>query len=174
MHWAPPDAVSAATPLVLLAQGTKPPLAQLFFGAIPGSLGETCSAVLLLGAGYMLWRRVASWEIMTSTVGAYLVGTACFRFAGWGQGADPLHGVLAGGFLYGAIFMATDPVSANRTRSGRVAYGIIIGLVTVLIRDLGNFPEGIMFAILLGNMFGPISEEGLKAWAARGAGERRP
>ncbi|GAB4270326.1 MAG: RnfABCDGE type electron transport complex subunit D [Deferrisomatales bacterium] len=170
-HWAPTDAVSAATPLPLLAQGAGPSWTALLLGNVPGSLGETCKVALLLGGAYLLWRKVASWEIIASTVGSYLVLTGAFRLAGWGQGADPLHGVLAGGFLYGALFMATDPVSANRTRPGRWAYGVLIGLATVLIRDLGNFPEGIMFAILLGNTFGPIAEEGLTRWSARGRGE---
>ncbi|MDW7709707.1 MAG: RnfABCDGE type electron transport complex subunit D [Deferrisomatales bacterium] len=162
--WLPPDAVSAATPLPTLAQGEPVSALLLFLGAVPGSLGETCKAAILLGAAYLLWKKVASWEIMTSTVGVYLLTTAAFRLLGWGAGPDPLHGVLAGGLLYGAVFMATDPVSANRTRPGKVAYGAVIGLVTALIRDLGNFPEGMMFAILLGNMFGPIMEEGLGAW----------
>jgi Na+-transporting NADH:ubiquinone oxidoreductase subunit B len=166
-HWMPLDGVTAATPLPQFAAGVSTPLLQLFFGAVPGSLGEACKAILILGACYMLWKRVASWEIMSSTVGAYLVATGLFRLFGWGTGADPLHGVLAGGFLYGAIYMATDPVSANRTRPGKLAYGAIIGLVTALIRDFGNFPEGIMFAILLGNTLGPITEAGLERWKVR-------
>jgi len=164
--WVSTDAVTSATPLPLLARGEAVPLVQLFLGAVPGSLGEACKAAILLGAAYMLWKKVASWEIMGATVGTLLVVTGVFRFFGWGAGADPLHGVLAGGFLYGAVFMATDPVSANRSRNGRFAYGVIIGLCTVLIRDIGNFPEGIMFAILLGNTLGPITEEGLERWKA--------
>ena len=163
------DGVTAATPLPSLAAGQAVPLLHLLFGAVPGSLGEGCKALLLLGGAYMVWKKVASWEIITSTLGSYLVVTGIFRLLGWGQGADPLHGVLAGGLLYGAIFMATDPVSANRTRPGRFAFGALIGLATALIRDLGNFPEGIMFAILLGNTVGSIVEEGLGAWKARQA-----
>jgi Na+-transporting NADH:ubiquinone oxidoreductase subunit B len=169
--WIPPDAVTSATPLPTLAQGETVPAILLFIGAVPGSLGEACKAAILVGAVYLLWKKVASWEIMASTVGSYLVVTAAFRVLGWGEGTDPLHGILAGGFLYGAVFMATDPVSANRTRLGKVAYGMVIGLATVLIRDLGNFPEGTMFAILLANMFGPILEVGLEAWKARWARE---
>lgn len=172
--WLPADAVTGATPLPTLAHGEPVSALLLFLGAVPGSLGEASKAALLLGGAYLLWKRVASWEIMASTVGTYLVVTAAFRLLGWGAGADPLHGVLAGGFLYGAIFMATDPVSANRTRPGKAAYGAVIGLATALIRDLGNFPEGIMFAILLGNMFGPILEEGLGAWKTWRAGESPP
>ncbi len=167
--WAAADAVTSATPLPLLARGDSVSLAHLFLGTVPGSLGEACKAALLLGAVYLLWKKVASWEIMGATVLSFLVVTGAFRALGWGAGADPLHGVLAGGFLYGAVFMATDPVSANRTRNGRFAYGALIGLCTVLIRDLGNFPEGIMFAILLGNTLGPITEEGLEWWKARQA-----
>lgn len=170
-RWAPPDAVSAATPLPLLAQGHGPDALALFLGAVPGSLGETCKAALLLGGAVLLWKRVAAWELMASTTAVYLACTGAFRLLGWGAGAAPLHGLLAGGFLYGAIFMVTDPVSANRTRPGKIAYGALIGLATALIRDFGNFPEGIMFAILLGNTFGPITEEGLNAWKARRRGE---
>jgi len=164
--WVSTDAVTSATPLPLLARGEAVPLVHLFLGAVPGSLGEACKAAILLGAAYMLWKKVASWEIMGATVGTFLAATAAFRFLGWGVGAAPLPGILAGGFLYGAVFMATDPVSANRSRNGRFAYGVIIGLCTVLIRDIGNFPEGIMFAILLGNTLGPITEEGLERWKA--------
>jgi Na+-transporting NADH:ubiquinone oxidoreductase subunit B len=165
------DAVTAATPLPTLAAGQTVPLVELLFGAVSGSLGEGCKAVLILGGVYMVWKKVASWEIIVSTLGAYLLSTGAFRLFGWGAGADPLHGVLAGGLLYGAIFMATDPVSANRTRAGRAAYGAVIGLTTALIRDLGSFPEGIMFAILLGNTVGPIVEEGLAAWKNRQVAE---
>lgn len=161
------DAITAATPLPRLAAGGEVSLLALLFGAVPGSLGEGCKAALLVGGGYLVWKKVASWEIVAATLGSYLLVTAVFRLFGWGSGADPLHGVLAGGLLYGALFMATDPVSANRTRAGRVAFGAVIGLATALIRDLGNFPEGIMFAILLGNTVGPIIEEGLAAWKSR-------
>jgi len=164
------DAVTAATPLPRFAAGDSAPLLGLLFGAVPGSLGEGCKILLILGGIYMVWKKVASWEIITSTLGSYMLVTAAFRMFGWGQGADPLHGVLAGGLLYGAVFMATDPVSANRTKVGRAAYGAVIGLTTALIRDLGSFPEGIMFAILLGNTVGPIVEEGLAAWKNRHAG----
>ncbi|MHB8764783.1 MAG: RnfABCDGE type electron transport complex subunit D [Deferrisomatales bacterium] len=165
------DAVTSATPLPLLARGEAVSALHLLLGAVPGSLGEGCKALLLLGGAYLLWKKVASWEIMGSTIGAYVLFTALFRLFGWGAGPDPLHGVLAGGFLYGAVFMATDPVSANRTTAGRFAYGALIGLATALIRDFGNFPEGIMFAILLGNTLGPITEEALEAWKRRRAPE---
>ncbi len=168
------DAVTAATPLPLLARGEGVDLGRLFLGAVPGSLGEASKGLILLGGAYLVWKRVASWEIIASTVGAYAVVTAAFRLLGWGAGPDALSGVLAGGFLYGAVFMATDPVSANRTRPGKVAYGALIGLTTALIRDLGNFPEGIMFAILLGNTMGPIVEEGLGAWKAARAPREAP
>lgn len=165
-HWVA-DAVTSATPLPLLARGEAVELGRLFLGAVPGSLGESSKGLILLGGAYLVWKKVASWEIVLSTIGVYALCTAAFRLFGWGAGPDPLSGVLAGGFLYGAVFMATDPVSANRTRPGKVAYGAIIGLSTALIRDFGNFPEGIMFAILLGNTMGPIAEVGLGAWKAR-------
>ncbi len=168
--WAPgADAVTSATLLPVLAQGAPIGLSALFWGAMPGSLGETCKAAVLLGGAYLLWRRVASWEIVASVLGSFAVLTGVLRTAGL-AGPDPLRAVLAGGILYGAVFMATDPVSANRTRAGKVLYGCVIGTAAVLIREFGNFPEGAMFAILLGNTFGPIIEEALAAWKARRAG----
>ena len=165
------DAVTSATPLPLLAQGKVLPVEGLLLGAVPGSLGETCKVAILAGAAYLLYKKVASWEIMSSTAGSFLAATAIFRLFGWGAGADPLRGLLAGSVLYGTVFMATDPVSANRTRNGRFAYGALIGLAVALIRDFGNFPEGVMFAILLGNTLGPIAEEGLERW--RSASEKK-
>ncbi len=164
------DAVTSATLLPVLAQGAPIAPGVLFWGGMPGSLGEACKPLLLAGGGYLLWKKYASWHIVSATVASFALATAVFRLAGWGAGTDPLRAVLAGGFLFGALFMATDPVSANRTLEGKVLYGCVIGVATVLIRELGNFPEGMMFAILLGNTFGPIIEEALAAWKARRAG----
>ncbi len=166
--WFPPaDAVTSATLLPVLAQGAPIAPAVLLWGGMPGSLGEACKPLLLAGGAYLLWKKYASWQIVSATVGSFVAATALFRLAGWGVGTDPLRGVLAGGFLFGALFMATDPVSANRTPAGKVLYGCVIGVATVLIRELGNFPEGMMFAILLGNTFGPILEEAVAAWKTR-------
>ncbi|GAB6062069.1 RnfABCDGE type electron transport complex subunit D [Deferrisoma palaeochoriense] len=172
--WAPgADAATSATLLPVLAHGAPISPWALLWGSLPGSLGETCKPALLLGGAYILWKRVASWEIVASCLGSFALLVGALRLAGF-AGPDPLRALLAGGFLYGALFMATDPVSANRTRAGRVLYGCVIGVATVLIREFGNFPEGAMFAILLGNTFGPILEEGLAAWKARRAGEAAP
>jgi Na+-transporting NADH:ubiquinone oxidoreductase subunit B len=156
------DAISSATPLKVMAAGGDIPLIDLLLGARSGSLGEGCVVLLLLGGLYMYKKKVASWQITLSVILSYSLFATLFYFMGWGVALNPLKGILAGGIIFGAIFMATDPISAPHTPKGRIAFGIIIGLCATLIRYLGNFPEGVMFAILMGNIFGPAVEEGLK------------
>jgi Na+-transporting NADH:ubiquinone oxidoreductase subunit B len=171
-QWAATDAITGATPLGLLSDGSGAELLHLLVGMEAGCLGETSAILILLAALYMTRKKIASWEIIISVLGSYLVFATGFWLMGWGGATDPLQGLLAGGLLYGAVFMATDPVSACPTRQGKVAFGIIIGFTATLIRYLGNFPEGMMFAILIGNTFGPIAEEGLKNWSTRRAARK--
>ena len=172
LAWFPADGVSRATHLPMLAAGAPMGLAPLFWGGVAGSLGETSKAAVLLGGAYLvLWKRVAPWEIAVSAVLGMAAASWVFRAAGWVAGPDPLRALLAGGFLYGAVFMATEPVTAPRLRGARVVFGLLVGVVTAVIRAFGNFPEGVTFAILLGNTFGPVIEEALKAWKVRRAPE---
>ena len=147
---APVDAATAATPLAILsgAEGELPTLAQMFVGARGGSLGETSCLALLLGFAYLLYRQVITWHTPVAFIGTVLVCTALL-------GRQPLYQVMAGGLFLGAIFMATDYTTSPPTPKGRLIFGLGCGLITVLIRVWGNFPEGVSFSILLMNILNP-------------------
>lgn len=142
------DAVSSATPLSPADGYVMPSLTELFLGNHAGSLGETCALALLIGFVYLLVRRVITWHTT-----AVFVGTvAVFTFI---LGEDPLVHVLSGGLLLGAIFMATDYSTTPSTKWGKVIFGFGCGIITVLIRVFGGYPEGVSFAILLMNILTP-------------------
>ena len=149
---APVDAVTAATPLALLgsegAAGELPTLAQMFLGARGGSLGETSCLALLLGGAYLIYRRVITWHTPAAFIGTVLVLTALL-------GRQPLYQVMAGGLFIGAFFMATDYTTSPPTPKGKLIFGLGCGLITVLIRVWGNYPEGVSFSILLMNILNP-------------------
>lgn len=162
------DGYSGATPLGLGVTGGMDAIVSggytwwdAFIGLIPGSLGETSTLACLIGAAFLIYTKVASWRII---LGVFLgmVGTTLL-FNAFGSETHPLtempwywHLVL-GGFAFGMVFMATDPVSAAMTTAGRWVYGILIGIMTVLIRVINPaFPEGIMLAILFANIFAPL------------------
>ncbi len=144
-----PDAVSGATPLTAISAGeAAPSLWDLFLGRHGGSLGETCALALLLGFVYLLIRRVITWHTPVIFVGSV------FLFS-WALGEDPLVQILSGGLLLGAIFMATDYATTPPTKWGKVIFGLGCGIITVLIRVFGNYPEGVSFAILFMNILTP-------------------
>lgn len=149
---APADAVTAATPLALLgaegAEGTLPTLAQMFLGARGGSMGETSCLALLIGGLYLIYRKVISWHTPVAFIGTVLVLTALL-------GQQPLYQVMAGGLFIGAFFMATDYTTSPPTPAGKLIFGVGCGLITVLIRVWGNYPEGVSFSILLMNILNP-------------------
>ena len=144
------DATTAATPLAVLsgAEGTLPTLAQMFLGARGGSLGETSCLALLLGGAYLIYRRVITWHTPVAFMGTVLVLTALL-------GRQPLYQVMAGGLFIGAFFMATDYTTSPPTPKGKLIFGLGCGLITVLIRVWGNYPEGVSFSILLMNILNP-------------------
>lgn len=156
------DGFSGATPLAQAAEGNvgqMPPASDMFFGFIPGSIGETSTLAVLIGALILLYTGAGSWRIMLSTfVGGLVMGLILNAFA-----VNPFMEIPAwqhlvmGGFAFGAVFMATDPVSAARSRRGKYIYGFLIGLLAILIRVVNPaYPEGIMLAILLMNVFAPL------------------
>ena len=151
--WAIPaftDATSAATPLAVIggAEGALPTLAQMFIGARGGSMGETSCLALLIGGIYLIARKVISWHTPVAFIGTVLVFTAIL-------GQQPLYQVMAGGLFIGAIFMATDYTTSPPTPAGKLIFGVGCGLITVLIRVWGNYPEGVSFSILLMNILNP-------------------
>ena len=152
-----PDGFTMATPLAQVGQGAEvtASLNDMIIGLIPGSIGETSVIAIALGAILLLWTGIASWKTMVSVfVGGGLM--AClFESLGMTPIAWYEHLVL-GGFCFGAVFMATDPVTSCRTESGKYIYGFIIGAMAVIIRVMNpGYPEGMMLAILLMNMFAP-------------------
>ena len=151
------DAVTSVTPMaVMKAGGQAPQLGELFFGGISGSVGVTSALLILIGGGYLFYKKIASRTTILSLVISYALFNQILIWAGVVNINNTLTAVLGGGFLFGAFFMATDPVSSPRTGEGKIIYGIIIAACTTLIRNYSIFNGGLMFSILLGNMFAPI------------------
>ncbi len=153
------DAVSKATPLVSAKQGTYAPVIHLLLGNVSGSVGETSALAVLAGGIFLLAAKVANWRAVAGTVGTFLVlGVILHQLHPGRFGPVGWH-LLAGGLLFGAFFMATDPITSPLTNSGKWLYGGLIGTATLLIRNLTGYVEGIMFAILLGNIVAPLLDE---------------
>ena len=155
------DGFSGATPLAVLAQGATnlPSLSDMFFGFIPGSIGETSKFAILIGAAILIFTGIASWKIMLSAViGVLAIGGLCNAFAVNTYMEIPAYyHLLMGGFAFGAVFMATDPVTAPHTEKGKWIYGFLIGAFVILIRVFNPaYPEGMMLAILLLNVWSPL------------------
>jgi Na+-transporting NADH:ubiquinone oxidoreductase subunit B len=130
-----------------------------FLGFIPGSVGETSVLMCLIGAGLLLWTGVASWRIMISFFfGGFVMASILNLIGGNGYFELPaLHQLMVGGFMFGLVFMATDPVTAAQTSSGKIIYGFLAGFLGILIRMVNPaYPEGIMLAILIANVFAPL------------------
>jgi len=162
------DAVSQATPLLMYrSSGTVLPYKDLFIGNIAGSIGETSAILIILAGAYLLYTNTASKETTFATIGGFLLFDAIFYYLGFSQVPNPLYGLLAGGLLFGAVFMATDPISSPKTKEAKIIYGMLIGLITVVIRGFALFAGGIMFAILVANTFAPILDEAVKYVKAR-------
>lgn len=152
-----PDAFTCATPLGEMAQNTAPTASLLdsFIGLIPGSIGETSVIAIAIGAVILLWTGIASWKTMFSVFAGGAAMAYIFQLTGQTPVEWYQHIVL-GGFCFGAVFMATDPVTSARTETGKWIYGVIIGALAVIIRVMNpGFPEGMMLAILFGNMMAP-------------------
>lgn len=166
-RWMYPDAATGATPLGLLKQGIMTfddiNLTDCLLGAIGGSLGEVSAIALLLGGIYLLATRIISWHIPVSIL-------ATVALLSVGIGVNPWVELLSGGMLLGAIFMATDYVTSPMCHRGMIVYGIMIGVITIIIRQWGAYPEGMSFAILLMNGCTPLINRYIKP---RKFGERR-
>ncbi len=147
------DTVSGATPLAQLAEGTVPSLKELFLGNVGGTIGETCTLALIIGAAYLLIRKVISWHIPVSFILTVFIFSLCV------EGFDvtkALAWTLSGGLVIGAFFMATDYVTSPTTPKGSLVFGVGAGIITCLIRFWGVYPEGVSFAILLMNIVNPF------------------
>jgi len=152
------DAVTAATPLVLAKQGDMVSLSHMFLGSVLGSVAETSAIAIILGGVFLLCTRVANWRTVVGILGSFVLLAGILHYADERFGPALWH-LCAGGLLFGAFFMATDPVTSPITNTGKWFYGIIIGTTTVLIRNFTGYVEGVTFAILLGNIVAPILDE---------------
>jgi len=156
LHWSS-DAVTGATPLISFkATHTLIGLKPLFLGTIPGSLGETSALLILLGGLFLVLTRVANWRLPVGYLGAVAIFSAIGSRLWPHKFAPPLFQLLAGGVMFGAMFMLTDPVTCCFTKAGKWIYAIGAGIITVLIRTLSGYVEGVMFAIVFMNTFAPV------------------
>ena len=158
LGYALPDSHTMATPLGEIAQGghVNASISDIAIGLIPGSVGETSVIAIAIGAVILLWTNIASWKTMLSVfVGG---GATAFLFQSLGSTPIPwFEHLILGGFCFGAVFMATDPVTSARTETGKWIFGLFVGALAVIIRVMNpGYPEGMMLAILFGNMFAPL------------------
>ncbi len=162
------DAVTGATALGALKEGLLlgktvpeimpelPSYSDMFFGFQGGSVGEMSALAMIIGLIYMLWRKIITWHIPISNLVAVAIFSGIFYLINPDRFASPIFHLMTGGVLLGAIFMATDYVTSPFTHKGMIIFGVGIGLITVLIRLFGGYPEGVSFAILIMNAFVPI------------------
>lgn len=154
------DAIATATPLAIL-KGTAesglelPSLTQMLMGRIPGSLGETASLLLIIGGIYLIAKKIISWRIPL----AYIGTVAIIALITEKSFVMMTYHLLAGGLMLGAFFMATDYASSPISPNGKIIYGIGAGLITMLIRKLGGYPEGVSYSILLMNILAPLIDK---------------
>ncbi|MDH7911468.1 NADH:ubiquinone reductase (Na(+)-transporting) subunit B [Winogradskyella sp. SYSU M77433] len=164
------DAISGETILGSLAQGKAAgyDVMDMFYGIIPGSVGETSTLLIILGALFLIFTKIGSWRIMLSSVLGALVMGLIFNgvvSSGWITESSKFYGLMStefwhhlliGGFAFGTVFMATDPVTASQTTKGKWIYGFLVGFISIMIRVFNPaYPEGVMLAILLMNVFAP-------------------
>ena len=158
------DANTEATPLSIMQRAIKgedvlgqlPSAWDMFLGNTPGAVGEMCAVALLIGLCYMLWKRIITWHIPVSIICTVFVIAGVLHLANRSVYADPFQVIFSGGLMLGAIFMATDYVTSPMTHKGQLIYGISIGVLTIIIRNWGAYPEGMSFAILIMNAFTPL------------------
>ena len=162
------DAVTGPTPLGIIKEGLKkgdslqdlmqqvPSYLDMFKGAMAGSMGEVSAALLLLGGIYMLARKIITWEIPVSFIGSVVVFSGILWLIDPARYTDPVFQLLTGGMMLGVFFMATDMVTSPMTRYGQLIFGAGVGILTIIIREWGAYPEGVSFAILLMNATVPL------------------
>lgn len=159
------DAVTGATPLALIKQGAidqLPPLGQMFLGNTGGCIGEVSVLALLIGFAWLLYKKVITWHIPVSIMVTVFVLAGVMWLINPETYANPLYHLCSGGVMLGAIFMATDYVTSPMTGKGQIIYGICIGLLVMVIRLFGSYPEGMSFAILIMNSVVPLLDNWCK------------
>jgi len=161
----PPDGVTQATPLLQKSSNMQLSYSfeDMFYGFIPGSIGETSTIAILVGAAILVVTKIGSWRIMLSTTLGMIITSLLLNQLGKIDGISsmlditPMYHFVMGGFAFGMVFMATDPVSSAQTNKGRWIYGLLIGFMAIVIRCINPaYPEGMMLAILFANAFAPL------------------
>lgn len=163
-----PDAFTQATPMVLLKEGEPVLLGRLFFGNTSGSLGETSVLLILLGGVYLIYTGAASYRLAGSCLLGGIVLSGVLHTLGVPNIPSPVMTLISGSFLFGSVFVVTEPVSGPKTKAGQWIYGFMIGGLTVVLRGFSNFSEGFMFSVLLMNAFVPVMDR-----AVRGLGRKK-
>jgi electron transport complex protein RnfD len=168
------DASTGATPLGIMKNGLKagdpisevlldiPFYSDMFLGRMAGSTGEIAAVAMLLGGLYMIYRKIITWHIPVSILMSVTVFTGILWLVNPDKNPDPVFHLLGGGLMLGAVFMATDYVTSPMNPRGMLVYGSMIGIITVVIRVFGAYPEGVQFAILIMNAFTPLLNKYIK------------
>ncbi|HLN19789.1 MAG TPA: RnfABCDGE type electron transport complex subunit D [Bacteroidales bacterium] len=162
------DAVTGATPLAVIKEGLKngeslstllgsvPDTMHMILGKMGGSMGEVSALALLIGFAYLLYKKIITWHIPVSIIGTVAIFTTIQWFISPETSAGPAFHILSGGLLLGAVFMATDYTTSPMNKTAMIIYGCFIGILTIIIRLYGAYPEGVSFAILIMNAFVPL------------------
>jgi len=168
------DVISQSTPMLdFRSTGKMVDLGRALLGNISGSIGETSAILIIIGGLYLLWTKTAAKETVIGLLGSFVILSSFLTYVvGMEQIPNPLFGMLTGGLLFGAFFMATDPISSPKTPTAKYIYGAIIGVVTVVIRGFALFAGGMMFAILIGNTFAPLLDELVKMHKKKKGGKK--
>jgi len=161
VNWTNPQALTAATRITEMSEKGVSGLADLFLGNIPGCIGEISSLLIIISAFYLVITKTAKWQPMIGGIGSFLLFSFIF------YGTNPLYFLFAGGVMFGMVFMITDPVSMPKHKTVIWINSILVGFLIVIIRKFSSFPEGFMFALLLGNTFSPIIEYAFKSRSGR-------
>jgi Na+-transporting NADH:ubiquinone oxidoreductase subunit B len=153
------DSVTRATPMMDLQEGLYVSLQKLIVGNVPGSLGETSAFLILMGGAYIIYKKAAPWRLALSCLLGGIILSSIFYGLGVPGISSPISTLLSGSFLFGAAFVATEPISGAKTKPGQWVYGFMIGALTITLRGFSNFSEGIMFSVLLMNAFVPVLDQ---------------
>ena len=164
--WGFSDAITGPTTLGLISEGGDfeniPTYADLFLGSMGGSFGEVSAIALLVGAGFLMWKKIITWHIPVSFIATVFIIAGIFHLINPAVYANPFIHILAGGLILGACFMATDMVTSPTSPWGMIIFGCGCGLITIVIRLFGAYPEGVSFSILLMNAAVPLINKGFK------------
>jgi len=156
------DTLTSATPLGALREGLALPWQDLVLGRTAGSLGETSALLIVLAGLFIIYKKTASWRLALSCILGGTICTIVLRTAGFEQISTLFSTFAAGSFLFGAFFVVTEPVSGAKTKLGQWIYGVMTGILIVVLRGFSNFSEGVMFSVLIMNAFAPLLDQTIR------------